>query len=159
MDNHVEIFAPKKETASIICPKCKLKKIINIKNILTQDHRSINVICKRCFHEFTVTFNFRKYYRKPVNLVGFIFSSLNAQDPLTEIVVIDVSLDGVGFISPVQIINKNSIFTIRFYLDNFFEKEIEREIRIVSNRKEYYGVKFFDKNIFNPLLYNYIIDK
>lgn len=157
MNDHVEVYVHQKKKVIIVCPKCNLEKEIDIKSIPDKSHRLIRAECSRCSHSFNVSFDFRKYYRKPTNLSGFIFDS-STQESLGEIKVTDVSLIGVGFSANAEF-KKNSILKIRFYLDDDSSTEIENEIIIESVRDGYYGSRFVNVNVSDTVLNRYILSK
>lgn len=159
MDTHVEVFVHKKKKVVITCPNCKLEKEIDVKSIPSSGHRLIGATCKRCLHVFNVSFNLRKYYRKPSNLSGFLFASSDAQEPLAAIMVTDVSLEGVGFAGDAPTVRPDAVLTIRFFLDKSSETEVEREIVIESVRDGHFGARFVETDVFDTVLNKYILTK
>ena len=56
---------------SIICPKCKSEKNINVTNF-KDTHKKLKAKCQ-CGEVFRLTLDFRKYYRKNVTFAGEYF--------------------------------------------------------------------------------------
>ncbi|NCD24315.1 MAG: hypothetical protein EOL86_01795 [Deltaproteobacteria bacterium] len=159
MDTHVEVFVHKKKKVIITCPNCKLEKEIDVESIPTSGYRLVGATCKRCSHVFNVSFNLRKYYRKPGRLSGFLFSSRGAREPLAAITVTDVSLEGLGFSGNAPMVHPENIFIIRFFLDDSSDTEVEKEIIIESVRRGRFGARFADTNVFDTVLNKYILTK
>lgn len=159
MNTHVEVFVHKKKKVVITCPNCKLEKEIDVSSIPPSGHRFVSATCKRCLHVFNVSFNLRKYYRKPVKLSGFLFDSPGAKEPLAAITITDISLDGVGFTGNAPTVQPDVVLAIRFFLDDPSETEVEKEIVIESVRDGYFGAKFVETNVFDTALNKYILTK
>ena len=60
----VEVYVHNKLVVSFCCPLCKLEKTIGAERIKDVYHWNVKAKCRRCGHDFKVSFNFRKYYRK-----------------------------------------------------------------------------------------------
>jgi hypothetical protein len=159
MNTHVEVFVHKKKKLIITCPNCKLEKEIDVENIQGGDCRFANATCKRCMTTFSVSFNFRKYYRKSASLSGFLFGSPDAHEPLAAITVTDVSLAGLGFTADAPTVRENDSLMVRFFLDDPSETEIEKEIIIESVRDGHFGARFAGSKVFDTILNKYILAK
>ena len=159
MNTHVEVFVHKKKKLVVTCPNCKLEKEIDIENIQGVDYRFANATCKRCMNTFSVSFNFRKYYRKSTSLSGFLFVSPGAHEPLAAITVTDISLGGLGFEGEAPTVRENDVLIIRFFLDDPSETEVEKEIIIESVRDGHFGARFAGATVFDTVLNKYILVK
>lgn len=159
MNTHVEVFVHKKKKLIITCPHCKLEKELDVENIRNVDYRSANATCKRCMHAFSVSFNFRKYYRKSTSLSGFLFASTEAHESLAAITVTDVSLAGLGFTGDAPTVQENALLVVRFFLDDPSETEIEKEIIVEAVRDGHFGARFAGSNVFDTVLNKYILAK
>ncbi len=159
MNTHVEVFAYKKKKLVITCPNCKLEKEIGVEDIQGVDYRSANATCKRCMNTFSVSFNFRKYYRKSTALSGFLFVSPDAHEPLAAITVTDLSLAGLGFAGDAPTVRENDGLMVRFFLDDPSETEVEKEIIVESVRGGHFGARFAGPNVFDTILNKYILAK
>ncbi len=154
----VEVFVHKKQEAIIVCPQCKLEKVVDTQKIKTLGHWGVNASCKRCGHVFSISFNFRKYYRKSTSLTGYIFTDADSNEAIAEIDIYDISLTGVGFRFDSIQIQKGSIYTLRFLLDDPEQNAVEKEIMVESVRGEKAGASFLNKT-FDKVLNQYILSK
>lgn len=140
MDTHVEVFVHKKKKVVITCPSCKLEKEIDVKSIPSSGHRLIGATCKRCLHVFNVSFNLRKYYRKPSNLSGIPFCIVRrSREPLAAIMVTDVSLEGVGFAGDALTVRPDAVLTIRFSRQSLRNRSGKRNCHRVGPGWSFWG--------------------
>lgn len=159
MKSDVEVFVYKKKEVVIVCPQCKLEKTIDVEKIRDTGHWGVHAKCKRCGHLFTVSFNFRKYYRKSASLTGQLFASPDSEEPLANVRIHDVSLTGVGFSSDGSVLDKNAVMTLRFTLDDPNKSNIEKGVVIESIRNGKIGARFVGDTVFDTVLNKYILSK
>lgn len=155
----VEVYVHNKLVVSFCCPLCKLEKTIGVERIKDVYHWNINAICRRCGHNFKVSFNFRKYYRKETYLHGLIFSSSDSKNQLADVIVTDLSLTGVGFECKDRDFEMDSVFVIRFFLDDEESSKVEKQISIESVRGHKVGAVFVETKGFDKTLGKYILPK
>lgn len=153
----VEIFVHNRTIVSFMCPHCKLEKEINIGKVKNASHWNIKAKCTRCKNDFTVSFNFRKFFRKRTNLHGTLYKSTDLNDFLGDAVVVDISLAGVGFRTDVDM-QDVSILALRFILDNNKNTEIVQKIKIESIRGDVIGASFVDGVVLDKNIRSYIND-
>lgn len=155
----VEVFVHDKMVVAFVCPQCRLERSISVDKIKDVSHWNVNASCRKCGHKFKVSFNFRKYYRKETHLRGFLFASLDAQELVGDILVTDVALTGMGFVSTDYACRVGSVMLVRFFLDDQDNTEIEKLIRIESVRDTKIGAIFVGTKDFDKTLGKYILPK
>ncbi len=159
MKADVEVFVHKKQDVSFSCPSCMLQKTINTENILHVPHWMVNATCTRCGHKFTISFNFRKYFRKETALRGLVYASGDATDALAEVLVTDLSMTGLGFQGEGPWLEPGAVLTIRFLLDDDDQTVMDKEVKVESIRDDKVGASFVDPGGFDRVLGKFILSK
>lgn len=155
----VEVYVHNKLVVSFCCPLCKLEKTIGVERIKDVYHWNIKATCRRCGHNFNVSFNFRKYYRKETYLHGLLFSSSDLQSQVADVIVTDLSLTGLGFECKSMGFKAGNVFVIRFFLDDEESSKVEKQISIESVRGHKVGAVFMETKGFDKNLGKYILPK
>ena len=147
-------FYPDKDnTAVISCPYCDfMKKIDALK--YRDSGKILKVRCK-CGKIFSCTIDFRKFYRKKVNLAGeyIVFKNQRKGDMLVE----DISMGGVGFnnMTPHNI-EKGDMLEVKFRLDDNNRTELKRKVEVMIVKGHFVGTEFAEKNRFDKELGFYL---
>jgi len=128
---------------TITCPKCGLKKNADVTNF-KDTHKSLKAKC-RCGEVFRVDLEFRKYYRKKVQLAGEYF--VQEKDGRGEILIEDISMTGIRFstLKPHNI-SRNDTVELKFTLDNPKKTEIHTLVKIIWIIDRNVGAQFIDQN-------------
>lgn len=155
----VEVYVHNKLVVSFCCPLCKLEKTIGVERIKDVYHWNVKAKCRRCGHDFKVSFNFRKYYRKETYLHGLLFSSSDAQNQVADVIITDLSLTGLGFECKNGEFEAGNVFVIRFILDDEESSKVEKQISIQSVRGHKVGADFMETKGFDKALGKYILPK
>jgi hypothetical protein len=155
----VEIFVYKNDDVVFFCPKCKLKKKIQVDDIKNVNHWNIGATCQRCDHKFCVSFNFRKFYRKEVSISGYISYPSERDEILDRILVTDISLMGIGFEVKKYMPQAGEDLVVRFMLDDESNFEFERHVSVKSVRASKIGASFTGVQGFDAVLSNFILGK
>ncbi len=94
----VKVYVMENKDAFVACPHCGFNKSINLSQILSMTNfkNTITFNCK-CGNPFSVSFDRREFYRKPVNVTGLCFSAGDPKDGVA-IKILDISMSGVCFI-------------------------------------------------------------
>ena len=147
-------FYPDDEYAAIItCPACGHSKKIDASKYQNAGN-ALKVKCK-CGYFFNCCIDFRKFYRKKVNLSGeyIVLKNQRKGDMLVE----DISMGGLGFINMTpHILEKGDILEITFRLDDKKRTELTRKVRIMIIKGYFVGTEFFQKNRFDKELGFYL---
>ena len=139
-----KVYVGRTNRVKIICPKCGLKKYINVFKF-KDTHKRLKAKCK-CGEVFRFTLDFRKYYRKNVQLTGEYF--VQGKDEKREILIEDISKTGIRFstLKPHNI-SRNDIVGLKFTLDNPMWMEIHTLVKIIWIVDRTVGVQFNDPKL------------
>lgn len=88
-----KFYVDENNQARINCSKCGLKKNLDVTKF-KDTHKKLKAKCK-CGENFRLTLDYRKHYRKKVQLPGECF--IREKDERDDILIIDVSMSGVNF--------------------------------------------------------------
>jgi len=139
---------------TIICPKCGLEKnkiVFKFKDT----HKRLKAKCK-CGEVFRFTLDFRKYYRKNVQLTGKYF--VQGKDETEEILIEDISKTGINFatLKPHNF-SKDDLVELKFTLDNPMRMEVRTRVKILWIIDRTVGAQFIDPNLLEQDLGLYLI--
>ena len=136
-----KVYVDDTNQATIICPKCGLKKNADVTNF-KDTHKSLKAKC-RCGEVFRVDLEFRKYYRKKVRLHGEYF--VQGKDEKGKINIEDISAGGIRFASlKPHYISRNDTVELKFTLDNPMRTEIQKIIKIIWIIDRNVGAQYID---------------
>jgi hypothetical protein len=123
-----KIYVDPTNIATIICPKCRLEKKIDVKNFKAT-HKRLKAKC-RCGEIFRFALEFRKDHRKKVRLHGKY--SVQGKEEKGEIIIEDISESGIRFASiEPHFISRNDTVELKFTLDNPERSEVQKLVKIV----------------------------
>jgi c-di-GMP-binding flagellar brake protein YcgR len=136
-----KVYVDDANQATIICPKCGLKKNIDVTDF-KDTHKKLKAKC-RCGEVFPLTLEFRKYVRKKVRLHGEYF--IQGKNEKGKINIEDISLGGIRFASlEPHYISRNDTVELKFTLDNPMKTEIHTPVKIRWIIDHNVGGQFFD---------------
>jgi hypothetical protein len=134
-----KVYAGRTNQVKIICPKCELEKNINVYKF-KDTHKRVKVKCK-CGEEFRLTLDFRKYYRKKVQIGGECF--ILEKNERDDILIIDISMTGINFTTfKPHNFSKDDLVELKFNLDNPMKTEIHTTIKIKWTNDRNVGAQF-----------------
>jgi hypothetical protein len=142
-------YVDRTNQVKIICPKCQLEKNINVFKF-KDTHKRLKVKCK-CGEEFRVALDFRKYYRKKVQIAGECF--IHEKNERDDILIIDISMTGINFTTfRPHNFSKDDLVELKFKLDDPMNTEIHTTIKIkwVNDRNagaQFNNPKLFEKDL------------
>lgn len=115
--------------ATIVCPVCGHAKKLDTRK-LPPDKKRLTVQCK-CGERFHAHIEYRKQYRKFVNLPGS-YENLSRDGDSGKIIVDDISMGGVGFhtVRIHDIISGDKLL-LEFTLDTTPPREISRHVKVL----------------------------
>lgn len=155
----VEVFAHNEDTVTLSCPHCNLEKGLNVEKIKDVVHWDIGAFCTRCEGNFSVSFNFREYFRKKVSLKGKISDVSDPEESIGDVIIEDISLKGVGFLWEGTPFQQGDTFVLRFSLEDRAETSIEKKIQVESVREKKVGANFVEEKKFDVVLGKYVLSK
>ena len=113
---------------TIICPKCGLKKNINVFKF-KDTHKRLKAKCK-CGEVFRLSLEFRRYHRNIVQLAGEYF--VQEKDEKGEVLIKDISMTGINFetLKPHNMAKYDTV-ELKFILDNPDKTELNTLVKIM----------------------------
>ena len=127
--------------ATIICPKCGLKKDVDVTNF-KNTQKKLKAKC-RCGEVFQLTLEFRKHVRKKVRLNGGY--DVQGRNEKGEIIIEDISAGGVRFASlKPHYISRNDTVELKFTLDTTMRTEIHKLVKIKWILDRTVGAQYID---------------
>jgi len=140
-------FYPDKDSmAMICCPACGFaRKVDALKYRNT--NKALTVKCK-CGETFKCSVDFRKSYRKRVNLAGEYTILKNQKKG--EMLVEDISLGGLGFNNMAHhSLENGDVLELKFRLDDPNRSELVRKVSVKIVKGHFVGTEFMEKNRFD----------
>jgi len=144
-----KVYVDDTNKATIVCPKCGFVKMIDTTNYKATQKR-LKANCK-CGEVFKITLEFRKKYRKDVELPGEYIIQQSGEKG--EIVIKDLSMNGIRFesLKPHQISTDDTL-EVTFKLDNPAQTEIRKFIKVMWIRDRIVGahyteMKYYEKDL------------
>ena len=122
-----KVYVDKNSRATIICPKCKIEKKLDVKDF-KDTHKRVKAKCK-CGEIFRITLEYRRHYRKKVRLAGEYI--VQGKDEKAGVIIRDISVSGIRFsnLKP-YFISRNDTVELKFTLDNPMRTEIQTSIEV-----------------------------
>ena len=143
-------YANADDTVKIICPKCSLSKIFETSDYKTSS-RGIKAKCT-CGNVFRCIIEFRKFYRKTVDLAGDYRNEESGD--AGRMAVESISLSGIDFVNLTSgnLIMKNDILEVSFYLDDNNQTFIQRKAKVTASENNSINAVFikfqpYDKDL------------
>jgi hypothetical protein len=138
----VRVYVSEKGEALIRCNQCGRKKAASAADYRVVG-KKLKVSCS-CGSTFVVSFDWRRFYRKPVNLLGDYLKDGDSVGMKT-MVVVDVSLGGIR----IQTLHDHDlkvddVIQVTFYLDNALKSLISRNAVIRKVHDRFVGAEFCD---------------
>jgi PilZ domain len=149
-----KVIVGRTNQVNITCPKCELEKNINVFKF-KDTHKRLKVKCK-CGEEFRLALDFRKYYRKNVQLTGEYY--VQGKDEKEEILIEDISKAGIRFatLKPHNF-SKDDLVELKFNLDNPMRTEVRTRVKILWINDRTVGAQFNDPQLLEKDLVLYMI--
>jgi formylmethanofuran dehydrogenase subunit B len=136
------MYAGATNHVTVICPKCGLKKNINVFKY-KDTHKRLKAKCK-CGEIFRLSLEFRRFYRKIVRLTGEYFAQ--ERDEKGEVLIKDISMTGINFeVSKPHNIAKHDAVEVKFTLDNPDNTELDTLVKIMWTKDLNVGGHFIDQ--------------
>ena len=136
-----KVYVDDANQATIICPKCELKKNIDVTDF-KDTHKKLKAKC-RCGKVFLLTLEFRKHVRKKVRLHGeYLIQGKNEKGKIN---IEDISLGGIRFASlEPHYISRNDTVELKFTLDNQMRTQIQGLVKIAWIIDRNVGAEFIN---------------
>jgi predicted RNA-binding Zn-ribbon protein involved in translation (DUF1610 family) len=150
-----KVYVNEKNRVTIICPQCGNVKIENALQYRSEEeNRNIDISCSKCDAHFTVFIDFRRYYRKKVELHGLIY---NLNEKFCNITIENISRNGVGFtLEDVFTLELGETIDVQFSLDDKDKTFIRKRAMIRYFRDNFIGAEFVELQKFGKELGFYL---
>ena len=138
----IKSYVNRNNSATVICPACNTAKHISAAPYRHKKH-SIRVRC-RCGETFALYLEFRRHYRKPVNLVGTYAITTPQKTGGGVIHIRNISNNGMGFtISGTHHIKPGLSVALEFKLNDRKKSKIKKDANIRVVKNNHIGCEFF----------------
>jgi uncharacterized Zn finger protein len=147
------LYAGASNHVTVICPKCGLKKNINVFKY-KETHKRLKAKCK-CGEVFRLSLEFRRFHRRIVRLTGEYF--VQEKDEKGEVLIKDISMTGINFeaIKPHNIAKHDTV-EVKFTLDNSDKTELYTLVKIMWAKDLNVGGRFIDQGLYKQDLVLYL---
>ena len=134
------------QTTTVTCPHCgKSKEFPNLQ--LSKIKPPLRAKCS-CSQVFELDINRRRFDRKPVELPGQLFARTPDAVPM-DIVIVDLSVGGIGFVSPDLELREGQICTVIFKLDDATQTAVTEDVIVRNIRGNAVGAEFVTNGGYN----------
>lgn len=159
MTQHQKVFISNNNTATFVCPQCGNVSTANVAKYAALD-KKVTVNCKcNCGHQFKVSLEKRRQYRKATDLPGTYFYRMPNGDTDKGIMrVVDISSNGLKLKLNVE--RKFEIgarLRVEFHLDDKRRTPIEKEVIVRNVKKNLVGTSFAPTEGDDPSLGFYLM--
>ena len=148
-------YANANDTVRITCPICGSSKNFNANEYMTSK-RGIKARCT-CGHQFRCVIEFRKYYRKAVNLAGDYRNEKTGDTG--RMTVESLSLGGIDFVdlTPENLIMKTDTLEVSFHLDDNKRTFIRRKVIVTTSDENTINAAFIKFQLYDKDLGFYLM--
>lgn len=148
-----KVYVDHTNKVKVICPKCGLEKTINVFKF-KDTHKRLKASCK-CGEVFRFALDFRKHYRKQVQLSGEYF--IHEKNERDDILIKDISMTGINFMTdkPHNFSNDDTV-ELKLTLDEQVEPEIHAPVRIKWIKDRNVGAQFSNPKSLEKDLRSYL---
>ena len=138
-----KVYVDENSRATIICPKCKIEKKLDVKDF-KDTHKRVKAKCK-CGEVFRITLEFRKHRRKNVLFAGEYFVQDN--DEKRDILIKDISMTGINFttVRPHNF-SIGDIVELKFTLDNPMRTRVQEPVKIIKTTDRNVGAQYINQS-------------
>ncbi|HEB49798.1 MAG TPA: PilZ domain-containing protein [Desulfobulbus sp.] len=140
----VKTYIRQDNTATIICPACNRAKTVSIKGCSGNRH-CVKARCS-CGEVFMVHLDFRRHYRKQVDLVGTYMTTDPPGMGSGTVRITNISFEGLGFEVPgSHRLRPGQKLEIEFHLDDKKRTFLKKEAVVRLVEGGYIGCQFINQ--------------
>jgi len=154
-----KVFITSKNTATFVCPECGNTSIANVSKYASID-KKVTVNCKCiCGHNFKVSLEKRRQYRKSTDLPGVYYYDMGRGDTdKGNMRVVDVSSNGLKLkLNVERHFNGGDRLRVEFHLDDKRRTYIKKEVIVRNVYKNLVGTSFSPTEGDDPALGFYLM--
>ncbi len=153
--NKIKSYINSDDNATVICPACNTAKHISAAPYRHKRH-VIRIRC-RCGERFELNLDFRRHYRKPVNLPGTYTITTPKIVGGGIIHIHNISKSGIGFTLSGQHHLKTGLnITLEFNLKDKNMTRIRKDATVRAMQDNYIGCEFFTNTPYDKALGFYL---
>ncbi len=154
-----KVFISVNDTATFVCPQCGNASTTNVSKYASID-RKVTVNCRcSCGHQFKVTLEKRRQYRKGTDLPGMYYQRLSNGEVDKGIMrVMDISSKGLKLkLNVERNFEIGTPLRVEFHLDDKRRTFIEKEVVVRNVKKNLVGTSFAPTEGDDPSLGFYLM--
>jgi predicted RNA-binding Zn-ribbon protein involved in translation (DUF1610 family) len=154
-----KVFITSKNTATFVCPQCGNTSVVNVSKYTAID-KKVTVNCKcTCGHNFKVSLEKRRQYRKETNLPGVYYLDMGRGDvDKGNMRVVDISSNGLKLkLSVERKFNNGDRIIVEFHLDDKRRTLVKKEVIVRNVFKNLVGTSFSPSEGDDPSLGFYLM--
>ena len=138
-----KFYVDENNQARIICHKCGINKNLDVTKF-KDTHKRLKAKC-RCGEVFQLTLDFRRHYRKNVQIVGKCFiQSKNERD---NIAIVNISLSGINFTTfKPHNLSIDDTVELNFTLDNPLRTNVREPVKIKRIAGRNIGAQYINQS-------------
>lgn len=145
------IYAPDKETATLVCEQCGRTRVIKISEVKTTGTPR-KVRC-RCSHVFFISIEMRKFYRKQTKLPGeytYISKNISNRPEKGRMIVENLSKGGLGFSTErPHNLRVQDMLCVTFNLDDDKRSKVSKRAVVKWVKVYFVGAEFLDLDTYS----------
>lgn len=147
------IYTDSTNRLTVICPKCGFEQNIDTTNF-KDTQKKLKARC-RCGETYQFTIEFRKRYRKDVELPGEYI--ILGRGETEKIIIRELSFTGIQFESPgPHHILKDDTLVVTFKLDNHWRSKIRKLVKVIWVRDLIVGANYIESKLYENDLEFYL---
>jgi predicted RNA-binding Zn-ribbon protein involved in translation (DUF1610 family) len=154
-----KVFITSNDTATFVCPQCGNTSVVNVAKYASVD-RKVTVNCKcACGHNFKVSLEKRRQYRKTTDLPGeYSYQTPNGDMDKGIMRVVDISSNGLKLkLSVERKFNGGERLRVEFHLNDKRRTFIDKEVIVMNVKKNLVGTTFAPNEGDDPSLGFYLM--
>jgi hypothetical protein len=136
-------YVDEKNQTKIVCQKCGLSKTVDV-NKFRDTHKNLKAKCK-CGEAFRLTLDFRRHYRKKVQLSGECF--IQKEGERDDILIMDVSMSGINFTTfKPHNLSIDDTVELNFTFDNPMRTKVREPVKIKRITGRNVGARYINQD-------------
>jgi hypothetical protein len=138
-----KFYVDENNQARIICHKCGINKNLDVTKF-KDTHKRLKAKC-RCGEVFQLTLDFRRHYRKNVQIVGKCF--IQRKNERDDIAIVDISLSGINFTTfKPHNLSIDDTVELNFTLDNPLRTNVREPVKIKRIAGRNIGAQYINQS-------------
>lgn len=154
-----KVFITSKNTATFVCPECGNSTVVDVSKYASID-KKVTVNCRCiCSHNFKVSLEKRRQYRKATNLPGVYYHDRGHGDvDKGNMRVVDISSNGLKLkLNVERPFDGGDKLRVEFHLDDKRHTFIKKEVIVRNTHKNLVGTSFAPAQGDDPALGFYLM--